>query len=411
MATGEPEIEKNEVSELTRVSQLEYLKQSLGVTPVPELVLSEENIDSRIDRFLALGAQAYAGNTMKAWRADWTLWCAYCDANSHPRLPATVEMLRNYLHDRIVGDFCMGTRGAVGMTRESDGSPSVPAHVRRATLERSVSTLRKAHRIMGVPFCGDTTEGELAIRGQLRRLAKRQDQKQGLTYDVLQKILAATPDKGMIALRDRVVLWMGYSAMARRSELVRLTFQDIKPGKGDAATVLLASSKTDKDAKGALLYLRPEAVAAIRAWQTETGITHGPILRALQSPGKRAGRPSVDRALAGEDVPHGAAPGLCYAMTDHHVARVLKRHAVAAELDPAIYSGHSGRIGAAQDMAAAGFGIAEIMLQGRWKSEAQLMRYIEHLLPDRGAMAKLSQLQQPPQAGAASDNRGADLLD
>ena len=56
-------------------------------------------------------------------------------------------------------------------------------------------------------------------------------------------------------------------------------------------------------------------------------------------------------------------------------------------------SGHSTRVGAAQDLTAAGFGLAEIMQNGRWKTGETLMRYTEHLQARRGAMAKLAVLQ------------------
>lgn len=81
-----------------------------------------------------------------------------------------------------------------------------------------------------------------------------------------------------------------------------------------------------------------------------------------------------------------------YRLNDRDVPRILKEMAKAAglALNP---SGHSARVGVAQDMAAAGFGLAEIMQAGRWKSPAMPARYSENQQARRGAAAKLAALQ------------------
>ena len=59
-------------------------------------------------------------------------------------------------------------------------------------------------------------------------------------------------------------------------------------------------------------------------------------------------------------------------------------------IDP---SGHSTRIGAAQDMTAAGLGTAEIQQAGRWKSATMVSRYTENQQARRGASARLAAIQ------------------
>ena len=56
-------------------------------------------------------------------------------------------------------------------------------------------------------------------------------------------------------------------------------------------------------------------------------------------------------------------------------------------------SGHSTRIGKAQDCVVAGISIGAIMRDGGWKSEAMVARYTEHLQMKQGASAILAARQ------------------
>ncbi len=75
------------------------------------------------------------------------------------------------------------------------------------------------------------------------------------------------------------------------------------------------------------------------------------------------------------------------------VARIFKRLARQAGIAADGISGHSSRIGAAQDLAGAGFGLPEILIAGGWRSPEMVSRYTEHLAARRGAMAKLAERQ------------------
>ena len=65
-------------------------------------------------------------------------------------------------------------------------------------------------------------------------------------------------------------------------------------------------------------------------------------------------------------------------------------HTAKIEID---LTGHSARVGTAQDMVAAGFSLAEIMQAGGWKTPDMIARYSEHLQARNGASAKLAALQ------------------
>ena len=78
------------------------------------------------------------------------------------------------------------------------------------------------------------------------------------------------------------------------------------------------------------------------------------------------------------------------------VPRIFKGMAREAGLPAGLadrLSGHSTRVGAAQDMVAAGIGLPAILQAGRWKSPAMVNRYGERLLARNGAAAQLARIQ------------------
>lgn len=75
-----------------------------------------------------------------------------------------------------------------------------------------------------------------------------------------------------------------------------------------------------------------------------------------------------------------------------YVSRRIKRAAKNAGLG-AGFSGHSCRVGMAQDLSAAGFDLIQIMQAGRWKSPRIVARYVENLEIRRGAVANLPEIE------------------
>ncbi|MBM1817354.1 tyrosine-type recombinase/integrase [Sulfitobacter pseudonitzschiae] len=68
-------------------------------------------------------------------------------------------------------------------------------------------------------------------------------------------------------------------------------------------------------------------------------------------------------------------------LTDMVVRRLIRNSAEKAGFDRSIafaFSGHSMRVGAAQDLLSAGHNTAAIMRAGGWKSMDVLARYLEH---------------------------------
>ena len=81
----------------------------------------------------------------------------------------------------------------------------------------------------------------------------------------------------------------------------------------------------------------------------------------------------------------------CATLATAEVARTFKRIAVLIGFDPtsvARISAHSTRIGAAQDLTAAGAALPEIMVAGGWKSPQMPAHYARKLDVRQGAMRR-----------------------
>ena len=81
------------------------------------------------------------------------------------------------------------------------------------------------------------------------------------------------------------------------------------------------------------------------------------------------------------------------ALDSGDVARIFKAMAQAAHLTPdeiARISGHSTRVGAAQDLVRYGVDLVGAMQAGRWKTSAMVARYSARLLAKRGGMAQIA---------------------
>jgi integrase len=164
-------------------------------------------------------------------------------------------------------------------------------------------------------------------------------------------------------LRAKAMISVAYSTMARRAELVGIRVEDLSPGLDGDGTVTLRT-------KGGAIqerYLAREARIALEEWRRAMKIDKGPVFLAIKRDGSVGTKP----------------------ITTAEVARTFKRIAKCIGLDGAAagnISGHSTRIGAAQDLTTAGAALPEIMAAGGWWSPGMPARYARRLDARRGAM-------------------------
>ena len=128
----------------------------------------------------------------------------------------------------------------------------------------------------------------------------------------------------------------------------------------------------------------PKAAARRCTWRATAWRWCG---RGLQRSGVRDGRlfRSLCRGVVGAGLDASQVPRIFKAMAERAgVSGAVVQH----------ISGHSTRVGAAQDMVASGIGMAAILHAGRWKTTTMVNRYGERLLARRSGAAQLARLQQ-----------------
>jgi integrase len=196
------------------------------------------------------------------------------------------------------------------------------------------------------------------LKGIRRTLGTAPAQKAPALIDDIRAMVEAA-DAGLIGLRDRALILLGFAGAFRRSELVGLDLADCSFGK-DGLTVQLRRSKTDQEGQGRKVGIpygsNPDTcpVRNVQDWITEAGISSGPLFRSINRHGQ-----VQPAGLAGIDV-----------------ARVVKKLARRAGLNAASYAGHSLRAGHATAAAISGASERSIMAQTGHRSVQTVRRYI-----------------------------------
>ncbi|CAX17042.1 putative integrase (plasmid) [Methylorubrum extorquens DM4] len=319
-----------------------------------------ELLIERLEQHARAARGAFADNTVRALAADSRIFAAWCREEGRAMLPATPETVAAFID-------------AQGETKA------------RATVERYRSSIAALHRAAGLPNpCADEIV-RLAVKRMNRARGRRQKQAEPLNRASIERMLEVkTPGRlhrrvteakretPLIALRNAALVAVAYDTLLRRSELVSLYIGDLHKGADGSGTVLVRRSKADQEGEGAIKYLAPDTMAHIEAWLSAAHLESGPLFRPLTKGGQVG-----TVALGGGEV-----------------ARVFRDLATAAGLKLArLPSGHSTRVGATQDMFAAGFELLEVMQAGSWKTPAMPARYGERLRAQRGAARKLATLQ------------------
>ena len=276
---------------------------------------------------------AKAANTHRAYDTAWQRFQAWADATSRQSLPATPQAVALYL----------GHLAAEGKSI--------------ATIEQARAAISHAHVGAGMQK-GDNPSRHPVVAETMkgwRNQAPEAAQVDALTALALARIreTARLPRRGrgghmesaaMAQARGAVDLAI-IGAMAdgglRREEAAALTWGDIEWWGDGTARITIRRGKNQPE---------PATVAV-----TET------TTRAL-------------REIQPDGAEHPVSEGRVFGLTGESLANRIRAAAKAAGLGDG-YNGHSGRIGMARRMVAAGAPNAAVQRQGRWKHGDMVARY------------------------------------
>lgn len=279
---------------------------------------------------------AYAPASIRAYKADFNELIHFCDEEEEDALPTHPQTIANFI------------------VKMSNGKRS------SASIRRAVAGIATIHKLNRYPDPTKDPDVVLEMRRMHRKLGRSCSQAGSINADTLDKLLLATDDS-IRGIRDRALLLVAYDTLCRRSELVSLQVKDVKVNikNGiETSSILLRKSKTDQDATGKWLHLSQRAHLALAEW-----IKKLPDGREMLYCG-------LNRAL---DISPQIGAG--------QINRIYKKIARKAGLDESAIegiSGHSMRVGAAQDLLNSGASMPIIMQRGRWSKTDTVMRYVEH---------------------------------
>lgn len=340
---------------------------------------------------------AQAPATLRAYRADWTSFGAWCLAEGRTSLPADPVDVAVYL-------------AACAHTRTDDGTTWALAP---ATLERRAAAIAAVHGAHGLDSPTRAEVVRMTLRGIRRTRKARPRRKTPVVLATLEALLAARPAEGhpggVARRRDAVLLLTGFAGALRRSELAALTFDDLAlrtdPATGAPTLVVsLGATKTDQEGRGHQQVALPRGrhrltcpVCALADWSDLLRVHREGAdpavrehLRALPAtpPETAHSCQRLKRLDLADGSERPLLPGVdrhgrlaARPMSTRAVGDVVKRYAQRAGFDPDDFGGHSLRAGFATQAALGGATDREIMRQGRWTNPGTVHDYIRTANP------------------------------
>lgn len=205
-------------------------------------------------------------------------------------------------------------------------------------------------------LAGIRREGRSRGRGQVTGITRE-------TVKIMVQNAVATDT--LAGLRDAALFRVMSDALLRIGEAVAIDCEHITTEFDGSGRLLLVRSKTDQEGKGASLFLTARTVETIHLLQQRADYTEGPLFR---------------RMLKGDR------------MSDTRLTVDGARLAIKASAELVGIkgvSGHSLRIGTAQELAQRGATLVELQTAGRWTDSQMPAHYTREQAAGKGAVARL----------------------
>jgi integrase len=206
--------------------------------------------------------KAAAPATLRAYKADWAHYAAWCAEKEFVPVPAAPAVIGAYL-------------------------ASLAESHAPTTIRRRLAAIGKMHRFNDFPWNPAHLDIQEPLQGVLRTHGRPVQKAAPLTLERL-RALVERCDSSNRGRRDRAMLLLGFTGALRRSELVALQVNDISEVQG-GLRLRIARSKTDRAGEGAEIGLprgkRRETcpVQAFEDWMAVARRKAGPLFRRISA--------------------------------------------------------------------------------------------------------------------------------
>jgi integrase len=285
----------------------------------------------------ALAQKAEAPATLRAYKADWTHYAAWCASGGFVPVPADPATVGAYL-------------------------ASLAASHAPTTIRRRLAAIGKMHRFNDLPWNPGHRDIQGPLQGLLRTHPRPLQKAAALSLEMLRR-LVATCDGTARGRRDRALLLLGFAGALRRSELVALNVEDVAIVPG-GLRLRIVRGKTDQTGLGAELgiprgkHAETCPALAFEAWQAVARRKAGPLFRRVDAAGR-----------IGETALHPDA-----------VRRILAHRVGLAGLTPEGFSGrlsaHALRVGFITEAYERGARDEDIMRHTRHRDPRTMRGYV-----------------------------------
>ena len=278
---------------------------------------------------------AYAPSTIRAYKSNFLKFIHFCEELKSNPLPASPNDVASFI------------------------ASLAKSGLKSSSIRIAVAAISSIHKLNQLTDPTQYPNVKIELRRMHRTLGRYSNQAFGITTPILEKMLRAT-DHSLRGIRDQALLLLAYDSMCRRSELVSLKISDINLSEADNTTemkIRLRKSKTDQELQGRWIFPTKRSIEAIKFWIEKAKLTDGFLFR------------GITNAIEIRDE-----------LNCNQINRIYKRLARNAKLAQTTIdhiSGHSMRVGAAQDLLKSGASMPTIMNRGRWSKTDTVMRYLE----------------------------------
>jgi site-specific recombinase XerD len=283
---------------------------------------------------------AYAPSTIRAYRSSFERFIQFSEGHEAIAIPADPQDVARYI------------------------SHLTASGLKSSSIRIMVAAISSIHKLNLLSDPTHHPAVKIELRRMHRTLGRNSQQAFAITAPILEKMMGATATN-LRGARDRALLLLAYDSMCRRSELVSLRISDICINEFEGKSqmkIRLRKSKTDQEQYGRWIFPSQRSQDATNLWIAKAKLIEGFLFRGINN--------AID---------------ITPELKCSQINRIYKRLAKDAKLPKEItdhISGHSMRVGAAQDLMKSGASMPTIMNRGRWTKTDTVMRYLEGVNPN-----------------------------